>query len=952
MRVKKLLLITIAALLCFSCATVSENKKQENVNTEVSPKLKKTSRLITGKFNNGMNYNIESNNSPANTIVLKLVVKTGSCMEDEDQKGVAHFIEHMAFNATENLKQNEIISYLESAGMENGRDINAETSQTTTVYIAKVPATKAEYLEKAMVWLSDIASGKILFLPEEIEKEKGIVIEEWRRSLGFNKSFEENVLNEWMLKNSRFAIRPVLGTETSIRDVSRERVIDYYNKWYRPDNMSLVIVGPVDFSMTKKVIKKHFGSIPKVKTTLPSVDLSVPEQNKGIKVFHHESLKTTQIQIFERFTKDYVIDTEQDIKNNFIKYIASRAFNQRIDSLCRDKNCPITSGSFDYTYYRSKDNYYHYLYWCPKDGRIEDSVKMMLDEWNRIKKYGITENEFKYLLNIVITDNEAYNNNPYFDSTQKTNNIIDSLLYGYPYYGSEDIIPVSKKVIHEITIDDINNYYKGIFNKNPDFIMELAPENNTNSISEEQLKSLIYDYKSDVTAYVDDFDDRPIMEKPSAKGNVISTNKNEELETTEYVFENGLKIITKKTTYSKNSLSFFAYSEGGLSVFEDDFYPSACAANRYVINSGINGFTRDQYVRKLPSTLSLNIGIYKYYSFFEGNCNTNDLETLMQVIAAFMTKPEFSDDAWNKIYEDYVRTEKKRGMTKEDIVNIKVNSILYGDDIRNNGVTEKFVQLLDKEKSKESYIKSFSNPADFTFTFAGTFDEEALIELCSYYLGNIPGDVNNTNKVILRETDFPKGINKETVEKGKETNSNVYLIYGDKLKEFADVSEKQKKNELYYAVRNYLGKKLNDTVREKFSGTYKVGGNIVVQLHPAACYTSEINFGCEPGREEELIKIVMDEIEYLKNTPISDEELNQLKQAYSYNFNKNKFINSWWVQRINRSLIYGLECPETAKNENLVLDWYTKENIQECFNELFDKNNYVLMIQKPESQKE
>ncbi len=938
-KLKKFILVFAVALtaVCYGFAEIP---------------LKEHPLLKKGTFSNGMNYYILPNKEAGNKIIIGLLVNAGSCMEDDDQQGVAHFIEHMCFNGTEHYKSRDFIDYIESIGLNWGDDLNAFTNRRNTFYYVTIPTDKKEYLEKAMLWLSDIAGGKVLFDEDELQSEKGVVIEEWRREQGYNDRYEKAVINKYYLKNTRYAERNVLGTETSIKNVSSERVKDFYKKWYRPDNMTFIAIGNTIPSTMERMSKNSFSKIQNPEEPLKSFDLSIPVQGYDAVIFSDKEQKDTIINIEEKLLDFKVPATEEDVKKTEILQFVINTFNRRLNGISKKIDSSIINAGMDTEALAVPDNKYLYVYLRPKDNQIEQAVKDVKDELIRIKKYGITSSEFDSYKNGYRSSLlETKKNSKVISNWSYVNLLLNCINYGFAFITPENDVDTRLKLLDKITLEEVNECCRNIFVRDGDLVLLRCNEKNKNDMTKEKLENLWRAYSSMVTEYKEEKLPSELMTKPAKKAAVKSKNINTALECSEYVLENGVRIIVKKTNFEKDKVYMSAFSEGGSALYDNDKdYASAYAACGYFSNSGINGYTQEQYLKICAEkNYVVNYGIYNYSEEMTGNSSWKDFEDMLQYVNLMFTNPYFTDEGWNAIQQNFKEIAKKRGVTPEDAFYDKINSIIYDDNLRYQGITQKLVDLLDKKRSEEIFRERFSNAADFTFTFVGDFDENKLIDLCCYYLGTIPGDETKKEKTVSNHVSFPKGKILETITKGEATNSNIFVGFGKDLEKLEEPVEIYKRNELAFLVKVYLGMKLTDMIREEKGGTYTVGGDLSFYNYPSANFFGFLQFGCEPSRENELLETAIECLNSLRKNTISSKDVTKLKLYYSNLFDQNKRTNNWWINRINNSLVHYTEVAESVtKNKKIIMDSITAENIQKFLTEYFDEENYTSVILTPE----
>lgn len=935
---------TVAALIAVTlsgCKSTSVNSSKNGT------PLVWNSEVKQGVLDNGMTYFVQKNSEPKNRIVLRLVVRAGSCMEDDDQKGVAHFIEHLAFNGTEHFEKSAIVDYFEKIGMNFGADLNAYTSFEETVYKLEIPADDPNMLETALLILHDWASS-ITFAPEEIEKERGVVTEEWRLGQGLQGRLRDAQI-PFLLKDSRFEERLPIGDMDVIKNIPRERILDFYNKWYRPEIMSVIVIGDTDVEAMENGIKNAMNQIPASKKPINTSPETVPyNPEKDILVCKDAEQKYTIMNLLAQEANFQPRATEEDVKQLVVDEIAMRIFNQRMDEITNTVDSTWLGAGSGLSSYTNL-TYFDYLGLIPKTGIFTESFMAFLDECDRIMAFGVTDSEVERMKNYYISSVEQnYTNKDKITSDERAAKIIEFVTIGKIVVSDDDYYEIYKKCIPEITVEDVNAAIIRMFGDRGNKLLIIAPDNVDDIPSEEVLYNIWMNYKNpEIAAYTDDVTDDELMVRPSKKGKVISTNYVPELGVNEYLFENGVKVITKKTDFESNVVYFTAESKGGLNLVADDFVPSAQAAISYLILSGVNGMTYNQLIKKITAKqLGLSISVNNTEENYSGSCKADEIESMLQLVHLFFTQPQFTEEAWQTLIQSEMETAKNHGVQPHDVLQDKIYEILY-NDIRHAPYDLDFVGKMDAAKAEQFYRERFANLADFTFVFAGDYDEEELIEQCAYYLGSVETTLDREETKYIYY-DFPKTKISETVVKGLDQQGQVFMAFGGELPASSGIEETYKDIEMMNQLQSLMDIVLREAIREDKSGSYgiSVGGN--VDGYPERYYRFSINFGCEPSREKELTEEVIAQIKKLQSEPLDDIYIEKLKETYRRNRENNLRNNNWWINRINAGLVFTYEPLWLTSDTETVLSWITAENLQKLACKYFDTDNYLEVYLVPE----
>lgn len=932
--------VAVFTVALFTGCASTPNKKE-------STPVQLDSRIKQGLLQNGMTYFVQNNSEPTNRILLRLVVKAGSCMEEDDQKGVAHFIEHLAFNGTEHFEKSAIVDYFEKIGMNFGADLNAYTSFEETVYKLEIPADDPAMLETALLILHDWACA-ITFPQEEIDKERGVVTEEWRLRQGLDGRVSD-VQVPFLLEGSRFEDRLPIGDMDVIRTISRDRILDFYKKWYRPELMSVIVVGDQDVGLLEKAIISTMETIPSSSEKITTSPFTVPyNEDKKILVFQDPEQKYTVMNILNQIQDWKPRATEEELKQSIIDEIASDIFNQRLGEITNAADSTWLDagvGLFSFTNFTK----FHYLGIVPKTDLFTQCFKAFLDECDRILTFGITESELKRQKESYLSSAEQdFINKDKIASEYRANYLINYVTLNQVVISEEYYYDFVKKVLPQITVEDINTTMRNMFINRGTKLMIIAPDSVTDIPSEAELMEIWTKYtNSQIAEYQDDVDDDILMERPSSKGKIVNQKEIPELGAKEYEFENGMKIITKKTDFETNRIKLSFESKGGLFQVDDDDIPSAKVCVNYAILSGINGMTYSQLLKKITAKqVSLGVNIRNTSENFSGSCKSDDFETLTQLLTLFVTQPQFTPEAWQTLIQSQTETAKNHGAQPGDVMNDKVMEILY-NDIRHAPFDLDFVSKMNPETAEKVYRQRFANPADFTVSIVGDFDEEKLLEICSYYFGSMKttADREQTKYIYY---DFPKGKTSASVKKGLDQQGEVFIAFGGELPLSSGIEETFEDIELMNQLSSLVDIRLRETIREDKGGSYNVWVNGNVDGYPKRYYRFTIDFGCEPGRSQELTDEVIVQLENLQKEAVSKDYIDKLQESYRRNIETNLRNNDWWLNRINAELVYTYEPLWFTSESDRIVKKITAENLQALAKKYFDTNNFVSVFLLPE----
>ena len=941
---KSFFVVAFVAALLFTSGCAS-SKVEKGAGSQLSV----DSAIKQGTLDNGMTYLIRENKEPRNRIQLRLVVKAGSCMEEDDQKGIAHFVEHMCFNGTKNFEKSAIVDYFESLGMQFGPEVNAETSFEQTVYMLELPADNLEMLKTSLLVLHDWACA-VTFDPEEIEKERGVIVEEWRmRMLGIQGRISDKEISV-LMKDSRYGDRLPIGDMEIIKNISRERIVDFYEKWYRPENMAVIAVGDVDTAVLESAIKEIMGEIPasSKKTKLPSYKIPA-KKAKTLDVIRDKELGIVQAEIY-LLSKDLKpVDTVEQLREEYAIGFAMDTLNLRLSERTNSGTAPWLAAGVGKVSLTNK-NYFYVLQLYPKTGMFEESFKVFLDEYERFMTHGITDSELERLKQAYLMGvQQNYANKDKQASAVYAANLVNYVLTGNVIISEEDKLKLSTEIINQITPEEILAAGKETLKDRGNSMFVLCPEAQEIP-SDKEILDIWKNYQSESAkqAYVDDTGDGMLMQRPEQKAKVTEKKAIKELGGTQYTFENGVKIITKKTDFQKDTIAVYAGSKGGMYQLKEEEVPSAKVSVEYVLYSGFGDVTFSQ-IQKIATAknLSVNFGINNTEEYFNISANKNNLEESLQMVNLVFTSPKFDAGNWNNLMAQYSQIAEAHGARPGQVFTDKINETVYGRNMWHSSLNKDFVAKMDAATSERVFRERFGNAADFTFVFVGDFDEDELVDLCAYYLGTI-----KTNKKF-EETKyvyfpFPKKSQTVTVNKGIDENGEVYMCFGGELPKNDDMEQSYKESTLLNQLAAVLEIRLREIIREDKSGSYGVSCSGLLDGWPERFYEIDIEFGCEPAREEELAAVVIETIEEIKKGNISDEIIAKVKETYIRNVETSFRNNYWWINRFSAEILYTYEPLWFTTNSNKAADWITKEAIIDAAKKYLNTDRVVTAYLKPE----
>ena len=956
LKLKSLFSVVLLSFVLCGCTTLFQKDSQTSTAPavqesaqvkETSPSLEWDETVKVGQLSNGMKFYVKNNKKPENRISLRLVVRAGSNMEEDDQKGVAHFVEHMCFNGTKNFKKSAIVDYFESIGMKFGPEVNAYTSFEETVYKLELPADDINMLKTGLLVLHDWAS-EVSFEQEEIDKERGVVTEEWRGNQGLQGRLTQSQLN-FLLKGSKFQNRLPIGDMDVIKNISRKRIVDFFKANYRPENMAVIAVGDIDVETLEKEIKAVMETIPASKDKYERKSFKVPVQRgKNICVFKDPEVKYTLVNIFYRQSDFKPTYTEDDVKKDFIKNMAAVIFNQRLREITNTKESPWLDAGYGDLSFTDRTMFF-YAGIAPKEGQFETSLKRLLDEQDRLVEFGITETELERTKTTILSAQEkSYKNRDKIYSTKHADSIVNADLLDDLVISEEDFYEIVKKLIPSITVEEVNASLKKTMKKRGELMYVMAPESNKEVLTEAKLSDIWKNYKNaDLAKYEEEALLKDLVEKPSKKAKIVTQRELPAFEAKEYVLENGVKIVVKKTDNEKDTIRMKAVSFGGSNLISDKDYPSSLISIDYAIHSGFKNLSYNQFIKMISSKqISISGNMSDTYESLSGASTNGDFSTFVQVINLLFTGVNFNDEGWNVVYDNYTTTAKGHGKQPMDVFIDKLIEDMYGDDIRYKSMDEEVVKKINKKTAEKLYKERYNDISDFTFYFVGDIDEKNLLDNCRTYLGTIPTE-GKKEKIEYLTKKFPKGIKEDVVYKGQD-KGYVTLCFGGEMGPAKDEREIYKDRQIMNLLSELLTIRLREVIREDKSGSYGVSVYSSILSSPNREYYVFIEFGCEPERAEELKKEVIKQVEIVRKELVNDEYITKLMETYKRNRETNLKDNGWILNTLV-SASYFKELPEDIyTNNDYIPGFISKKTFKEYAAKYLDTNNYISVFLKPE----
>ncbi|MDB4285980.1 insulinase family protein [bacterium] len=895
-----------------------------------------------GVLPNGLTYYIRKNAKPENFAELRLAVNAGAIQEDEDQQGLAHFVEHMAFNGTKNFPKSALVDFLESIGVKFGAHLNAYTSFDETVYMLRVPTDSAELFDKGMQILEDWAHN-VSFEGEEIEKERGVVIEEWRLGLGAGERMRQKTLPV-SFYNSRYAKRLPIGKQEILESFDHETLRRFYKDWYRPDLMALIAVGDFDPNEVEKMIKEKFGRIPASESPRKREYSEMPDHaDTKIVIASDPEASRGTVQLEYKHDKK-TIKTLKDYRSSIASQLCNQMIDARLEELTKSANPPF---SYAFTGYsgmvRTKDSYSAYA--MVPEGKHVNALESLLIENERAFRHGFTQSELDRQKSTLITRAERQQAEK--DKTESGRLIwtyVRNYLSQSPVISSTDRLKFYNKFLPEITLAEVNERFKSwVIENNRVIVMDGPEKEGVEMPDEEQVKAILAKVKKmPLEPYLDEVIRAPLMSARPEPAKIISENKIESLGITEITYENGAKVILKPTDFKNDEISLNAYSPGGHSLIPDEKYMSANFATQIISSSGIGPYNSSQ-MEKFLSDKAVRIRPYisELEEGFQGSSSIKDQEVMLQMLHLYFTNPN----------KDATAFQSTMNKTKGRYANIlsnptsyfrnETNKITFNEHPRRGFPTP---EKLDQVKLDDAYAifkDRFGDISDFTFIFVGNIDMETLKPMLGSYIGSIPATNRKETWRDVEARITPGKINK-SFKKGKEPQSAVNLIFHGDFEWGLDNSYKLK------SMVSVLRIMLRESLREEKGGVYGVRCSANTARYPVGKYRMDISFQCAPENAEDLIQTAMKDIRTLQKEGASEKELVKVKETQRKDIETGMKENGYWMRQLKFAYSNELDMAEDMKKSGDRIEKLTGNDVKDAANQYIDMNNFIKATLYPE----
>lgn len=855
-------------------------------------------------------------------------------------------MEHMCFNGTKRFPKNKLVDYLQSIGVKFGQHLNAYTSFDETVYFLPIPSDDPEKLEKGFQIIEDWAFNAVL-TPEEIDKERGVVLEEYRIGLGAGKRMMGRYMPK-MMYNSHYAERLPIGKKEILENFKYDKLVSFYKDWYRPNLMSVIVVGDIDVAAMEKKIKEHFASYKNPKNERPRKVYDVPNHKETfVAVESDKEASAAQVQlVYKDYDTPKPIVNVNDFRKSLVEGLYSTMINNRLNELTNSPTPPFTYG-YSYhggTWARTKEAYQSFAM-SQEDKQLE-ALKVLVTENERAKKYGFTQGELDRAKSEFLANTEsAYNDRDKTDSREFVGEYQSHFLEKEPTPGIEWTFNAMKKILPGIELKDVNGLVKDYIKEDNRVVILTGPEKDgLKKPTEQEVLNTLKVNDADITPYKDTEIASSLLRKELKPGSIVKKEKNDKIGTTTLFLSNGAKVTYKKTDFKNDEILMEAISFGGTNLYSNEELKKVQFANGGLTQAGFSGL-KENDINKFMSgkVASVNPYIGNTTEGLRGSATPKDLEYLFQMMVGYITDLNFDKDA----FEGY--KQKQSGFFKNmaSQPGFYFQQELYGYLLKENprffGMIpdEKAWEFTDYQVAYNKYKERFANAADFEFFFVGNIDDKKIEEYSAKYLAALPSS-DKKEKAIDLGYRMLKGEHKKIVNKGTDPKSTVSIMF------YGDAQYSPKEALAMQALGEVLTIKLIEELRENESGVYGISARGSMSKVPNGAYNFTIGFPCGPDNAEKLTASALRELQKIIDNGPQAADVTKFKEAELLDYKKDIKENRYWLTNFNRSYTNGTSPEDILKLEEKI-NAITAKDIQDVAKKYLTKDKVVGILMPEKS---
>lgn len=896
-----------------------------------------------GKLDNGLTYYIRHNELPENRADFYIAQNVGSVLEEDNQAGLAHFLEHMAFNGTKNFPENGIDKYLQSVGMRMGENLNAYTSFDETVYtIINAPVDKPNVVDSCLLILHDW-SNSLALTDSMIEKERGIIREEWRTRRDASQRLLEKQLQQ-MFPGNKYANRIPIGSIDVINNFKPEELRAYYKKWYRPDLQAIIVVGDVDVDTVEKTIKNMFSDIPAPVNPAKREYVSVADNDEPIvSIATDKEASSTIIYIYHKYDPmpAQLRSTAAGLITDYISAVCSQILNERLEALLHQANPPFVYAEAydgDFMVARTKDAFT--IAAIAKEGEIDSTMTALVREIERARQFGFTVSEYERAkINILKQYESAFNERDKQKNSSYTKEYVNHFTEGGYIPGIETEYTLINQIAPNITVEQINQYIAQIIGEKNIVLALSGPEKDGLVYpTEAELLEMFNKARSQkVEPYKEEVNNDPLIPELPAPGKIVKEEHDGLFDATVLTLSNGVRVVLKPTEYKKDEIQMTATSPGGSFMVGIDDAKNMKVFNSVIGLGGLGNFSAIDLSKKLAGkkvSCSASLGVDN--ESLNGYASPDDVKTLFELIYLAMTSPRMDNDAYAS-FENRMKAQLENAkLDPSTALNDTISKVVYNNHPRAVSLEAEDFDKISYQRILDIYKERYGDASDFTFTFVGNLNVDSIRPYIEQYLATLPanGRVDKPSPEALPK--IMKGKLENHFSREMQTpKSSVFQLYSGK-------SEYNLKNLLTASLLSQiLDLVYTETIREAEGGSYGVYAGVSLSDFPKGQTTLQVFFDTDPQKWENMVRIVDEEIQRIISEGPKSEHLTKSRDNMLKRHNERLQENSYWLNVIDSYYFRGLDAYTNYKE---TLESITADDIKKFMSDFISQGNCVEVV--------
>lgn len=902
-----------------------------------------------GKLDNGLTYYIRHNEWPEHVANFYIAQRVGSIQEEDSQRGLAHFLEHMAFNGSEHFPDSTLLEYTRSLGVEFGSDLNAYTSIDQTVYrICDVPTARQTALDSCLLILKDWSNGLTLS-KKEIDQERGVIHQEWQLSSTPTMRIFERILPK-LYPGSKYGERLPIGLMSVVDGFKYDELRNYYHKWYRPDNQAIIVVGDIDVEHTEALIKQLWADSKVPADAAQVVDVAVPDNAQAIYLYDKDKEMTNpyvSIAMKHEATPDAEKVGIDYLMGNYFKRLFSMMFNQRLSEFSQKADCPFMGAEAEdgtYIYSKTKDAFQ--MQAAAKEGQELATLATLYREAQRVRQYGFTAGEYDRCKAEYMSQLEsAYTNR------NKTKNHTFGQEYTNHYLANEPIpgIETEYQLMSQITsipylnVDALNEYAKELITDNDsNFVVYIMGQEKAGDITTEQMAQTIASVRSEqIEAYVDNAKNEPLIDEtklPKA-GKIVKETENKELGYKELTLSNGARVILKKTDFKENEIQFQAMAKGGKRLYGQKDYANTKLFDVAVGASGLSNFSNNELEKALyGKQVTVQMGLSGTMATLGGTSVPKDIETLLQLVYLNFTAISKDNESYNSTMAQLTTQLKNKYLTPEGVFSDSLHYTLRGHDERTDPVQVSDVEKANYDRIIEIAREQFNSPGQFVYYFIGNFDEATLRPLIEKYIACLP---KGKAKKQIYMPSYLKGEHVNTFTNKSETPKAIAFDFWH-----APIAYTAENKVLTDAAGQILSMIYLKNIREDASAAYSVGAyGAQMRDLDTAHNDAVLQVYCpmDPNKSDLAVSLIASGMkDAIAN--IDADKVQKVKDYMLKNYAEQLKTNNYWMDVIDEYIWTGVNIDHGYK---AAIEALTPAQISNYLKTLTAAGNHVEVVMTP-----